>query len=184
MVHLLTSHLQTLAFWRRNDNNRPTLSWQTCPHARACPDVSLARVFALCPLGMTLIAQGIQLAYTHKTYAKTSAQRRSATDRLTFGTTLLAMFDGCTSLCLLLLEAMTFPGPLCSLLTCILDLLTLLPPLVCLHNMCVIMLVGFQHSLISCPQSKIAFIRLAREQKLPHGFIFIVASHVEEVRKK
>src|SRR5260221_11532875 len=57
---LLMLHLQTLAFWRRYDNNGPTLSWRTCPHARACPNISLARVFA----------QSIQLANTHKTYAK------------------------------------------------------------------------------------------------------------------
>src|SRR5258707_13625947 len=110
------------------------------------------------------------------------------------------MLDGCTSLCLLLLKVMIFPGPLCSLpalflghspgpcslslLTHILDLLTLLPPLVRLHNTCVIASVGFQCGLVGCPQSKIAFIRLAREQKLPHGFVFIVASHVEEVSKK
>src|SRR5258708_26188552 len=137
---LLMSHLQTLVFWRRNHNDRPTLSWRTCPHARTRPNVSLARVFTLRPLGMTLVAQGIQFAHTHKTYAKTSAQRQSATDRLTFGATLLAMLDRCTSLHALLLKAMTFPGPLCSLsvlflghspgpcslslLMCILDLLT------------------------------------------------------------
>src|SRR5258708_356204 len=77
------------------------------------------------------------------------------------------------------------PGPCSlSLLMHILDLLTLLPPLMHLHNMHVITLVDFQHSLIGHPQSEIAFIRLAREQKLPHGFVFIVASHEEEVRKK
>src|SRR5258707_6894207 len=64
---------------------------------------------------MTLIARGIQFVHTHKTYAKTSAQRRSATDRLTFGVTLLATLDGRTSLRPLLLKATTFPGPLCSL---------------------------------------------------------------------
>src|SRR5258707_6051232 len=88
---LLTSHLQTLAFWRRNHNDGPTFSWQTCPHARTRPDISLARVFTLCPLGMTLIARGIRFVHTHKTYAKTSAWRCTATDRLTFGATLLAM---------------------------------------------------------------------------------------------
>src|SRR5260370_32363709 len=67
---LLTLHLQTLMFWRRNDNNGPTLSQRTCPHTRACPDISLARVFALCPPGATLITQVIWLAYTHKTYTK------------------------------------------------------------------------------------------------------------------
>src|SRR5258708_9320235 len=67
---LLMPHLQTLAFWRRYNNNGPTLSWQTCPHARAHPDISLARVFALHPPGMTLISQSIQLANTHKTYTK------------------------------------------------------------------------------------------------------------------
>src|SRR5258707_13853672 len=72
---LLTSHLQTLAFWRRNHNNGLTLSWQTCPCARAHPNVSLARVFALCPLGMTLVTQGIWFVHTHKTYTKTSAWR-------------------------------------------------------------------------------------------------------------
>src|SRR5258708_7393569 len=110
------------------------------------------------------------------------------------------MFDGHTSLRLLLLEVTMFPGLLCSLPalllsrspgpcslslpTRILNPLTLLPLLVCLHNMHVIALVGFQHGLISHPQSKIAFVRLAREQKLPHSFVFIVVSHVEEVRKK
>ncbi len=53
-----------------------------------------------------------------------------------------------------------------------------------LHNMHVIMSVGFQHGLVGRPRSKVAFIRLAREQKLPHSFIFVVVSHVEEVRKK
>src|SRR5258708_33178505 len=110
------------------------------------------------------------------------------------------MLDGRTSLCPLLLEATTFPGLLCSLPvlflshspgpcslslpTHVLDPLTLLPPLTCLHNMCVIALVGFQCGLVGHPQSEIAFIRLAREQKLLHSFAFIVASHVEEVRKK
>src|SRR5258708_34643060 len=73
--NLLTLHLQTLAFWRRNHNNRPTLSWQTCPCTRAHPDISLARVFTLCPPGATLITQGIQFVHTNKTYAKTSAWR-------------------------------------------------------------------------------------------------------------
>ena|SRR5258705_7827887 len=98
--------------------------------------------------------------------------------------TVLATLDRCTSLHLLLLEVMTFPGPLFSLPSCVLNPLTLLPPLACLHNMCVIMLVDFHRGLVGCPQSEIAFIRLAREQKLPHSFSFIVASHVEEVRKK
>src|SRR5258708_17578860 len=31
---LLMLPLQTLTFWRRYDNDRPTLGWQTCPHAR------------------------------------------------------------------------------------------------------------------------------------------------------
>src|SRR5258707_14782689 len=44
---LLTLHLQTLAFWRRYDNNRLTLS------RRTCPNISLARVLALCPPGTT-----------------------------------------------------------------------------------------------------------------------------------
>src|SRR5260370_38936157 len=95
------------------------------------------------------------------------------------------MFDGCTSLCLLLLEVMMFPGPLCSLpvllLGCspgpcslsllmhILDPLTLLPPLACLHNTHVITWVGFQHCLVGCRQSKIAFVRLASEEKLHHA---------------
>src|SRR5258707_10144863 len=110
------------------------------------------------------------------------------------------MLDGCTSLHPLLLEATTFPGLLCSLPmlflghspgpcslslpTHVLDLLTLLPPLAHLHNTCVIMLVGFQCGLVGHPRSEIAFVRLAREQKLLHGFAFIVASHVEEVRRK
>src|SRR5260221_12679670 len=67
---LLTPHLQTLVFWRRYDNDRPTLSRRTCPHARTRPNVSLARVLALRPLGTTLIARSIRLANTHKTYAK------------------------------------------------------------------------------------------------------------------
>src|SRR5258707_3533748 len=121
---LLTSHLQTLTFWRRNHNDGPTLSRQTCPRTRTHPDISLARVFA----------QGIQFAHTHKTYAKTSAQRQSATDRLTFGATSLAMLNRHTSLCLLLLKVTMFPGPLCSLPMHILNLLTLLPPLTRLHN--------------------------------------------------
>src|SRR5260221_4601342 len=99
-----------------------------------------------------------------------SAWRRSTTDRLTLCGTLLAMFNRCTSLCLLLLEATMLPGPLCSLpvlllshspgpcslslLTCILDLLTLLPPLTRLHNMCVITLLGFQHGLVGSPRSE------------------------------
>src|SRR5258708_28968914 len=197
---LLMSHLQSLVFGRRNHNDSPPLSGRPCPHARTRPNVSHARVFTLRPLGMTLVAQGIQFAHTHKTYAKTSAQRQSATDRLTFGATLLAMLDGHTSLHPLLLEVTTFPGLLCSLpalflshspgpcslslLMRVLDLLTLLPPLVRLHNTHVITSVGFQHGLIGHPQSKIAFVRLAREQKLLHSFVFIVASHVEEVRKK
>src|SRR5258708_37276941 len=110
------------------------------------------------------------------------------------------MLDRCTSLCPLLLEVTMFPGLLCSLpvlflgcspgpcslslLTCVLDPLTLLPPLACLHNTCVIMSVGFQCGLIGRPRSKIAFVRLAREQKPLHSFTFVVASHVEEVRKK
>src|SRR5258708_22959387 len=57
---LLTPHLQTLTFWRRYDNDGLTLSRQTCPHARTCPDISLARV----------LARSIRLANTHKTYAK------------------------------------------------------------------------------------------------------------------
>src|SRR5258707_8587094 len=100
------------------------------------------------------------------------------------------MLDRCTSLCPLLLEVTMFPGLLCSLpvlflgcspgpcslslLTHVLDPLTLLPPLVHLHNMHVIASVGFQHSLVGHPRSKIAFVRLAREQKLLHGFAFIV----------
>src|SRR5258708_33986352 len=162
--NLLTSHLQTLMFWRRNHNNGLTLSRRTCPHARARPDVSLARVFALHPPGAPLITRGIQFAHTHKTYAKTSAWRQSATDRLTFGATSLATLNRHTSLCLLLLEATMFPGLLCSLpalfLSCspgpcslslptrVLDPLTLLPPLACLHNTHVIALVGFQHGLV------------------------------------
>src|SRR5258708_32594070 len=109
------------------------------------------------------------------------------------------MLNGHTSLHPLLLEVTTFPGPLCSLPALflghspgpcslslpmhILDPLTLLPLLTCLHNTHVIMSVGFQHGLIRHPLSKIAFARLAREQILLHGFVFIVASHVEEVRK-
>src|SRR5260221_13122354 len=113
--NLLMSHLQTLVFWRRNHNDGPTLSRRTCPCARTRPDIGLARVFALCPPGATVVAQGIQFAHTHKTYAKTSAQRRSATDRLTFGTTSLATLDGHTTLHPLLLKVTTFPRPLSSL---------------------------------------------------------------------
>src|SRR5258708_17327922 len=67
---LLMLHLRTLTFWRRNNNDRLTLSWQTCPHTRPHPDASLARVFTFRPPGMTPIAQSIWLMYTHKTYAK------------------------------------------------------------------------------------------------------------------
>src|SRR5258708_36988102 len=67
---LLTLHLQTLVFWRRYDNDRLTLSRQTCPRARTRPDISLARVLALHPPGATLVAQSIRLANTHKTDAK------------------------------------------------------------------------------------------------------------------
>src|SRR5258707_13112436 len=103
------------------------------------------------------------------------------------------MLDGRTSLRPLLLEVTMFPGPLCSLsvlfighslLMCILNPLTLLPPLTHLHNTRVIASIGLQCSLVGHPRSKIAFVRLAREQKLLHGFAFVVASHVEEVRKK
>src|SRR5258708_13114188 len=70
---LLTLHLQTLAFWRRNHNDGPTLSQQTCPHTRACPDISLARPFTLHPPATTLITQSISFLHTHKTYTKPSA---------------------------------------------------------------------------------------------------------------
>src|SRR5258708_38801678 len=108
-----------------------------------------------------------------------SARRRKTTDRLTLCGTSLAAFDGHTGLCLPLLELTTFPGLLCSLPvlllgrstgpgslslpTCVLDPLTLLPPLARLHNMRVIMLVGFPRGLIRSPRSEIAFVRLARE---------------------
>src|SRR6266436_8340827 len=62
--NLLMPHLQTLAFWRRYDNDGPTLS------RRTRPDISLARVLALRPPGMTLVTQSIRLANTHETYAK------------------------------------------------------------------------------------------------------------------
>src|SRR5258708_4535770 len=94
------------------------------------------------------------------------------------------MLDGCTSLCLLLLKVMMFPGPLCSLpalflghspgpcslslLTHILDLLTLLPLLTHLHNTHVIALVGFQCGLIGHPRSKIAFVRRAGMARSHH----------------
>src|SRR5258708_24201793 len=68
--NLLMLHLQTLAFWRRYDNDGPTLSQRTCPRARTRPDISLARVLALHPPGMTLVTRSIRLANTHKTYAK------------------------------------------------------------------------------------------------------------------
>src|SRR5260221_671005 len=61
---LLTLHLQTLALGRRNDDDRSTLCWRTCPHtgthphARTHPDTRLARVLALCLLIMTCITQG------------------------------------------------------------------------------------------------------------------------------
>src|SRR5260221_19151 len=67
---LLMLHLQTLAFWRRYNNDRLTLSQRTCPHARTHPDVSLARVLALHPPGATLVTQSIRLANTHETYTK------------------------------------------------------------------------------------------------------------------
>src|SRR5260221_14007548 len=63
-------HHQSLVFWRRYDNDGPPFSQLTCPHARTCPDVSLARVLALRPPDMTLVAQSIRLANTHKTFAK------------------------------------------------------------------------------------------------------------------
>src|SRR5258708_22926335 len=88
-----------------------------------------------------------------------SARRRKTTDRLTLRGTSLAAFDGCTSLRLPLLESTTFPGPLCSLPAlllgrstgpgslslpmCILNPLTLLPPLAPLHNMRATALVRF-----------------------------------------
>src|SRR5258708_761435 len=108
-----------------------------------------------------------------------SAQRQKTTDRLTLHGTSLAVFDGCTSLCLPLLKSMMFPGPLCSLPalllghstgpgslslpTRVLNPLTLLPPLARLHNTHVIAPVGFQHGLVCSPRSEIAFVRLARE---------------------
>src|SRR5258708_3304513 len=78
---LLTPHLQTLAFWRRYDNDGLTLSRRTCPHARTRPDVSLARVLALRPPGATLVTQSIWLANTHETYTKYQhGDERSQTD--------------------------------------------------------------------------------------------------------
>src|SRR5258708_1205819 len=68
--NLLTLHLQTLAFWRRNHDNRLTLSWRTHPCARAHPNASLARVFTFHLPVMTLITQSIWLVYTDKTYAQ------------------------------------------------------------------------------------------------------------------
>src|SRR5258708_6402389 len=68
--NLLMLHLQTLAFWRRYDNDGPTLSQQTCQCARTRPDISLARVLALRPPGMTLVTRSIRLANTHETYTK------------------------------------------------------------------------------------------------------------------
>src|SRR5258708_2610803 len=128
-----------------------------------------------------------------------SAQRQSTTDRHTFGDTSLAMFDGCTSLCLLL-KVTTFPGSLfclpvllfgsspgsCSLshMTCVLKPLTLVPPLMRLQNTHVIMSIDFHCGLVGRPQSKVAFVRLVGEQELVHGLGFVVSSHVEEVRKK
>src|SRR5260221_7284666 len=67
---LLTPHLQTLVFWRRYDNDGPTLSRRTCPCTRTHPDISLARVLALRPPGATLVTQSIRLANTHETYTK------------------------------------------------------------------------------------------------------------------
>src|SRR5258708_12324205 len=110
-----------------------------------------------------------------------SARRRKTTDRLTLHGTSLAAFDGCTGLHLPLLELTTFPGPLCSLPalllgrsmgpgslslpTCILDPLTLLPLLTCLHNTHLIVPVGFQCGLVSSPPSQIPLVSLSREQK-------------------
>src|SRR5258708_4638677 len=73
---LLMSHLQTLAFWRRNHDNRPTLGWQTCPHARTHPNASLASILAFHLLLTTLIARSIQLVDTHKTYTKISTETK------------------------------------------------------------------------------------------------------------
>src|SRR5258708_4206290 len=108
-----------------------------------------------------------------------SAWRRNTTDTLTFRATSLAPFDRPTRLHLPLRESTTFPGLLCrlpalplghstgpgslSLLTRILNPLTLLPPLACLDDTHVIAPVGFQRGLVRSPRSEIAFVRLARE---------------------
>src|SRR5260221_1243348 len=100
-----------------------------------------------------------------------SAQRQSAMDRLTFGDTSLATFNGHASLRLLLLEAMTLPGLLfhlpvllfsgspgsCSLShpMCILKPLTLLPPLAHLQNTHLIMSIYFHHGLVGQPSRKV-----------------------------
>src|SRR5258708_4134704 len=104
---------------------------------------------------------------THMRPMPKSAQRQSTMDRHTFGDTSLATFNGHTSLCLLLLKVMTIPGSLfhlpvllfgsspgsCSLscLTCVLELLTLLPPLTHLQNMHVITSIDFHRSLVGQP---------------------------------
>src|SRR5258707_899933 len=105
--------------------------------------------------------------WTHTRPTPKSARRQSPTSKLTFCNTSLAMLSRCTSLLLLLLEVMMFPGLLfsvpmllfghslgsCSLSLpmCILDLLTLLPPLVHLHNTHVIASVDLHHSLVGHP---------------------------------
>src|SRR5258708_1166047 len=69
-----------------------------------------------------------------------------------------------------------------SLVTCILNSLMLFPLLASCHNMCTIMLISLVGGLISHPQSVITLIRLMREKEFLHGFILIVASHVDEGR--
>ncbi len=49
--------------------------------------------------------------------------------------------------------------------------------------MCVIMSISLVGGLISHPQSVITLIRLMGEKEFLHGFILIVASHVDEGRK-
>src|SRR5258708_11132329 len=71
---LLMSHLQTLAFWRRNHDNRPTLGWQTCPHARTHPNASLPSILAFHLLLTTPIARSIHLVDTHKPSTKISTE--------------------------------------------------------------------------------------------------------------
>src|SRR5258708_26212136 len=82
--NLLTSHLQTLALGRRNDDDGLTLRWRTHPCTRSHPDARLARVLALHLPIMTCITQGIQLMNAHKTYASHQYEDESHKDSIPF----------------------------------------------------------------------------------------------------